>query len=325
MRVENITSYNKSNVEKKSINNQYYNTKVKYDSVSFSGKFNKYSKGFLEQLKDMVYEKVSSMGKQIKQSNNTESVVKKAEGKVANIIEQVQLPFSRKNVNISLTRSSEEELLNFSTNTKVVKDYRPLCHSKDVQVFYEKSSDVTAIHIPYDGKSITIQIDGQLSKEDAINLVKYINLQGFPDERYFLDGAVKYLNEKPIVKYSTNNIGMEYDFHDSGSEFYFPARKWACDTRLFHQPFDSNAPCVKCVYTKDDKSRLTTVVSRFIPNNRSRFGADWYSLFIDGIIPEEQASKLVEFIEASIGKKNIIPDKSDLPDILQATINFLNK
>ena len=321
MRVEynnnfKIKKLNNSNKEKISYNNLTYSQ----DSVSFSGKYiPQKAKGFLNKLKDALFEFSTKLNEE------TAKPTQKAEQATTKVIEQAKLQFTRKNVNISMTKSAESDLLNFSTNTKKVQDYRSYCSDGVVHSFYERINDVTAIHIPYGEKTITIQVDGKLTKNEVNNLIRYINLQGFPDERYFLDGTVNYLNNKPIARYTEKNIGLEYDFHDGGSDIYFPAQKWACDTRLFHKQINTKIPSVKCVYTNDDKGKLTTIVSRFIPNSQSRFGADWYSLFIDGIITEKQASELVEHIETSILKKNIVPEKSDLSNILQATIEFLNK
>lgn len=115
---------------------------------------------------------------------------------------------------------------------------------------------MTAIHIPYGRKTITIQVDGKITKDEGNNLIKYINLQGFPDARYFLDGAVNYLNKKTIAQYSEKNIGLEYNFLENGSDIYFPAQKWTCDTRLFYKQVNTKTPSTKCVYTNDDKNKL---------------------------------------------------------------------
>lgn len=321
MRVE----YN-INPEIKKLNNpikknfSYNNLTYSQDSVSFSGEYvPQKTKSFLNKLKNVLSE-IST-----KLNEESSKPIQKAGQTTTKVVEQAKLQFTRKNVNISMTKSAESDLLNFSTNTKNVRDYRSYCSDGAVHSFYERVNDVTAIHIPYGEKTITIQVDGELTRDEVNNLIRYINLQGFPDERYFLDGTVNYLNKKPIVKYTEQNIGFEYDFHDRGSNIYLPAQKWACDTRLFHKQINTKTPSIKCVYTNDDKGKLTTVVSRFIPNSQSRFGADWYSLFVDGIITEKQASELVEHIETSISKKNIVPEKSDLSNILQATIEFLNK
>lgn len=169
----------------------YYYTPVLRDNVCFTGGIQKNTTGFLTKLKNLV----SKFDTKSKLEEEAKISTQKVQQTTAKIIEQTKLPFSRKNVNISITKNKDGEMLNFSTNTKNIKDYRTYSQDGTTKVFYEKSSDVTAIYLPYGKKSITIQVDGQLTKEDAKNLIKYLNLRGFPDERYFLDGTVDYLNK----------------------------------------------------------------------------------------------------------------------------------
>lgn len=200
--------------------------------------------------------------------------------------------------------------------------------NRELTTIYNETEKSTNIIVPLGKNFYSIKINGIVSEEKAKTIVRTINANGLSDPNKFPTVIRDVLNGKSHTPYSIKNIGMYYDFHDSGAElFEGGGGKWATDGRILlrdvlKEKWEGHA----ISYSTPPGKRTTTQIAVALPANEGeRWGSNHYAIFLDGLIPPGTCKKLVDFLQTKVVRNPKDVQFEELAKIQQATIDFLNR
>ncbi|MBR1425576.1 hypothetical protein IJ579_08440 [bacterium] len=200
--------------------------------------------------------------------------------------------------------------------------------NRDLTILYNDAEETTQILLPFRNKSYySFKIKGIVSQDRVKLCLRSINAKGLIDIVQMYKEIEGILNGTVTpAKYSIKNVAMYYDFHDQGAWRYNPGEtKYCTDGRMLLRDVLGN----KWEGTAIDyfgSKRSTTQVARALPTNYGeRCQSNHWTIFLDGIIPPKTCGRLVEYLEKNVIRNPKDVTKEELPQILQATIDFMNK
>ena len=201
--------------------------------------------------------------------------------------------------------------------------------NKDLTVIYYDKQEVTEILLPAGTDMIGVKINGIISQEQAKNIIRTINANSISKPEEINKIATDVLNGKLNTQYTIKNIGISYDFHDTGDWVYHGGGgKAANDARTLLRDVLKNRKWEGTVISRSispNNGKTTTQIAVALPTNGGeRPLSNNYSIYLDGLIPLGTCEKLIRYLENTVIANPKDVKYEELAKIQSETLRFLN-